>query len=226
MRPFDDPAAGGWFWFNGTSGSGPGMPPFDPAAGGGFFNGTGPDMPPHGFPGAAGGGGGGGPGGGGGGGGGAAPGGGGGVYGPSRNFTLGGCPPPAPPMSPPFPPGGGANATAMMPVCARQMQPSDAFQPCAMQAMALESLSHSFKALPPATSNCSATEGGEDAIESVALSFPCFQALVQSMAATSLFVYLSNSTNAVTTTAPVCPTPEFACNCFAVRAARAARLPL
>jgi hypothetical protein len=88
--------------------------------------------------------------------------------------------------------------------------------------MQAQSAGRMLKAMPPATSNCSAgadSGGGDggDAMESVAMSFPCFQNLMRSFTTASLSFMISNAT------VPVCPSPEYACNCFAVRHAQ---LPL
>jgi hypothetical protein len=133
-------------------------------------------------------------------------------HGPNGDYNGTGCPPASP--------AGGMNMSDV-PVCARAMSPSAEFQSCATEAMMLQQMFGGGlmgrKEMPPATSNCSATEGGEDAMESVAMSFPCFQSLVESMTFATLSFLASNGTGAT----PVCPTPEYACNCFAVRAALA-----
>ena len=111
---------------------------------------------------------------------------------------------------------GGMTGNGSLPVCARAMSPSDAFQPCAQAAKTkaqAQAAGRMLKTMPPATSNCSAGGDGEDgdAMERVAMTFPCFQTLVRSYTTAQLSFLLSNATT------PVCPSPEYACNCFAVR---------
>ena len=110
---------------------------------------------------------------------------------------------------------GGMTGDGSLPVCARAMSPSDAFQPCAQTAITkaqAQAAGRMLKTMPPATSNCSAGSGEDgDAMERVAMTFPCFQTLVLSYTTAQLSFLLSNATT------PVCPSPEYACNCFAVR---------
>ncbi len=120
--------------------------------------------------------------------------------------------------------GGGGGMEAMnttgWPVCMVQLMPSPEFLQCTMQAAAAGAVaqavaagSASMPAMPAATSSCampadaSASDDSGDAMQAVAMTFPCFQTIMASSVSAGMS-FMTGGT-------PVCPTPEYACNCFA-----------